>query len=130
MTLINFIIIIFGLAFSKELIAANEERIIVSSLVIVLILGLEFLGDTAKEELNTSVSSIYEEMRSYIAIYYGIIKAFERLTIQRNVFLTTFFVAIGVSISNLKDLLNEWSVFSARLMRLVEYTLLKYQVQL
>jgi hypothetical protein len=116
MSIFNFILILFGIFFSKELIAANEERIIVSSLVIVLLLGLEFFSQTVKEELDNSALAIFDEIKSYMVIYYGIVKAFEKLCIQRNMFLNLFFQGLLLSLNQLRLVLTIWVSFAESFM--------------
>ena len=128
MSLINFIILIFGLFFSKELIAANEERVIVSSLVLVLILGLEFLSETVREELNNSISVIYDEIKNYMIIYYSIIKAFETLCIQRNNFLSLIFQGLITALNHYKRVVFNWEIFAQRYFLILEYNLLKHKL--
>lgn len=129
MSLINFIIILFGILFSKELIAANEERIIVSSLVLVLVLGLEFLSDTIKDELNNSVMVIYDEIKYYMVIYYGIVKAFEKLCIQRNIFLTAFFQGTLIYLTSIKYLINNYISLIEHYIIMLEYYIIWFQIQ-
>jgi hypothetical protein len=124
MFIIYLIIIIFSLFFTKELVAANEERIIVTSLVLVLSLGLHFLSKIISNELNNNSLNIFNELKSYMIVYYSIIKAFEKLCISRNMFFNAFFKSLLLTINYLHLILLNWLNFSKLYIYIILYNLL------
>ncbi len=79
MFLIGLIFWTFMITMSKELISSNEERVIVTSLILVLIMLIVALKDTSNEFFYDSINAMCDEIKYFFVSYFNYIKAFENL---------------------------------------------------